>query len=64
MMRWLIPIGLGAAVAGLVIAARKKKDEAPRLSRTPTYNPNNVRTRSPGQPQPTSYNVNLGELKV
>lgn len=49
-MRWLIPIGLGAAVAALVIHAKKKENEGPTLTRTPPrYDPNQIRRTSPGQ---------------
>lgn len=51
-MNWVIPVGLGVAIAAVVIATQKDK---PKLSRVADNT--RFRSRSPGQPQPTSYNV-------
>lgn len=48
----LIAIGLGAVAAAVIIATSKKKP-APAT----TFNPNIIRSTSPGQPP---FNVNMG----
>ena len=54
-MNWILPIGIGAAVVALVINA-KKKDDSPSV---PRFNRDDIRRRSPGQPQPVNYIRNL-----
>lgn len=49
----LIALGLGAVAAAVVFAA-SKKDDKPKLSRTPTFDPNTIARQSPGLPQ---YNL-------
>lgn len=50
-MKWLIPLGLGATVAVIIYANRKKTNPAvPRQVNAGTF-----RSTSPGQPQPPAY---------
>ena len=53
-MRWLIPIGLGAAIAAVVISTHNKNKVVGSNRIARNVDP---RFRSPGQPQPPSYNV-------
>lgn len=48
-MNWTLPLLLGAAVGGIAIAMSAKKKDEVKIQR---YDPNQIRSRSPGLPQP------------